>query len=205
MHPNTRTSTLHTRTHSIRTEFRLMAAKKIMLLFSSLLYFHTIFFSSLRHPLCVRLLFALFLWVDQMKMHFVCIPISIHSLQHKYKNSIHINLSTIRCNAMDFLFECYIFFSSLLPSLHLLTQLRFALLHSFHLVLCAVLCCVDLTVKLINNAFEAIFLPPALFWLRLFIHSPLPWLNFIVYIHIYIVCSRIFSSFVNNMYVCVCE
>lgn len=27
--------------------------------------------------------------------------------------------------------------------------------------------CVDLTVKLINNAFEAIFLPPALFWVRL--------------------------------------
>lgn len=37
-----------------------------------------------------------------------------------------------------------------------------------YFMLCwAVLCSVDLTVKLINNAFEAIFLPPALFWLRL--------------------------------------
>lgn len=89
----------------------------------------------------------------------------------------------------------YLLKNSVLPSC-----IRFILCYA---ALRSVLCCVDLTVKLINNAFEAIFLPPALFWLRLFIHSSLPWLNFIVFIYIVCVCAgRMYWSFL--MCVCVC-
>lgn len=74
-----------------------------------------------------------------------CIPISI---QH----AAQLNIQFIVSRYHGFSFECYNFFSTSLL---------------YFCCCCSASSCVDLTVKLINNAFGAIFLPPALFWVRL--------------------------------------
>lgn len=161
---------------------------------SSLFSYFLLLFSSI---LFVSVSFlALFLVsTHRMKMHFMYPNIiNTQFVAYKHKNSIHINLSSI----LPWIFVWMLHFFPL-PVFHLLAlylACPIAFVSSCVVLWCAVLCCVDLTVKLINNAFEAIFLPPALFSATSFIHSLLRRLNHIVY-------NARFFSFLSNLCMCV--